>query len=60
MLQQQPKTLGRATADLILAFGLFGARSAPSTKKTAGKGAWPYVLTECFKLLKLRRDHDYQ
>jgi hypothetical protein len=44
--------LGRASADLVLAFGLFGDLSASTTPRGIGKAAWPVVLSECFDLLK--------
>jgi len=46
------KQLGGATADVVLAFGLFGALSSSTTTTKSGKNAWPVVLMECFKVLK--------
>ena len=44
--------LGREQADLVLAFGLFGALSASTTSEATGARAWPAVLRECLDLLK--------
>src|SRR4030095_15100674 len=43
--------LGKSSADLVLAFGLFGDLSPSTTPKGTGKAAWPAVLCECFELL---------
>jgi hypothetical protein len=44
--------LGRERADLVLAFGLFGALGIGTTPEGGGKVAWPAVLAECFQMLK--------
>ena len=44
--------LGKERADLVLAFGLFGALETATTPEGGGRVAWPAVLAECFQLLK--------